>query len=111
MQLWYAPVLQRCPDRTLHPSYAHDLPSNATFHAKDVDLSKFYGGSDVELFSNLLRGSNEPVGLTCSPIVQDLSGAAQCNQQTVCCDSTHASGLFSIGCTPFNGGSQSAGIF
>ncbi|VDC01000.1 unnamed protein product [Peniophora sp. CBMAI 1063] len=79
--------------------------------ANTVDFEQFADSEVYELIPNILRGSNAPVGLACSPIINDLSGGAQCNQQTVCCDGGHFSGLFSVNCNAFNGGSQSAGIF
>ncbi|KZV68543.1 hypothetical protein PENSPDRAFT_582251 [Peniophora sp. CONT] len=83
---------------------------NSVQSAKSVDFQKVLGGDLYELLPNFLEGSNTPVGLTCSSLVQDLSGGPQCNQQTVCCDDSHFSGLISINCISFNGGSGALGI-
>ncbi|VDB91663.1 unnamed protein product [Peniophora sp. CBMAI 1063] len=84
---------------------------NQVQSAKTVDFEQFKASEIYELIPNALRGSNAPVGLACSPLIADTSGGVQCNQQAVCCDGGHFSGLFSVNCNAFNGGSQSAGIF
>ncbi|VDC07921.1 unnamed protein product [Peniophora sp. CBMAI 1063] len=84
---------------------------NQVQSSKTVDFQKVAGSSIESLFPDFEANTNTPVGLTCSPIIQDLSGGAQCNQQSVCCNGGHFSGLFSLNCIPFNGGSQSTGIF
>lgn len=98
--------------------------------AKSVDFSKVVTSDIYQLIPNAMQGSNAPVGLTCSPLIQDLSGGVQCNQQTVCCDGGHfvsflrasfrltfppltmpaQSGLISINCIAFNPGSSATSI-
>ncbi|KZV68545.1 fungal hydrophobin [Peniophora sp. CONT] len=84
---------------------------NQVQSSKTVDFQKMIGTDVVSLFPDFQANTNAPVGLSCSPIIQDLSGGAQCNQQSVCCNGGHFSGLFSLNCIPFNGGTQSTGIF
>ncbi|KZV68544.1 fungal hydrophobin [Peniophora sp. CONT] len=84
---------------------------NSVQSAKTVDFESMIGSSVESLFPDFQSGTNAPVGLTCSPLIADTSGAAQCNQQSVCCNGGHFSGLFSLNCIPFNGGTQSTGIF
>ncbi|VDB91675.1 unnamed protein product [Peniophora sp. CBMAI 1063] len=83
---------------------------NSVQSAKSTDFSKILTSDMYSLFPDALAGSNAPVGLTCSPLIQDLSGGVQCNQQTVCCDGGHFSGLISINCIAFNPGSSATSI-
>ncbi|KZV69616.1 hypothetical protein PENSPDRAFT_753255 [Peniophora sp. CONT] len=83
---------------------------NSVQSAKSTDFSKVLSSDVYSVIPDMMAGSNAPVGLTCSPLIQSLSGGVQCNQQTVCCDGGHFSGLISINCIAFNPGSQAAGI-
>jgi len=76
---------------------------NQVQNSQSFDFSTVLTGDQYTALADLLKNSNAPVGVSCSPIAS-VTGAAQCNQQTVCCDDSHYSGLVATNCNAYNGG-------
>jgi len=74
--------------------------------AKSIDWAS-QPGDVYSIIPDLLKGSNIPIGLKCSPLL--LGSGAQCNQQTVSCQHVHSSALIGINCIAFNGGQSGLG--
>ncbi|KAI0029936.1 hypothetical protein K488DRAFT_72576 [Vararia minispora EC-137] len=74
---------------------------NSVQDAKSINFKTLLG-DQYSLLPDTLEGTNVPIGLDCSPLILGAGGG--CNQQTVCCDGGHMSGLLSINCNAYQGG-------
>ena len=63
-------------------------PLKRLLQASSKGLTDLLDESLLSLLPLGFANSNEQVGVTCNPIVPEVGAAAQCNQQTVCCDNT-----------------------